>query len=68
LGFLFKVFGYSRDGSAGADTDYEMRDLSFCLFPDFRPGLFVMRDGIGGVIVLVHVPGVWCFFGESFGN
>ena len=58
LGVAFlQVPADAADRAAGADADDEVRDSAVGLFPDFRPGLFVMRPGIGQVVVLVGFPG-----------
>src|SRR5690606_22358634 len=58
---LFEVPAGPADGAPRAYTRNQVGDFPFGLFPYFRPGLFVMRLGVGKVVILVGFPRIGNF-------
>ena len=63
--FLFEIFGNTRYCSASAYTNDKMCDFTISLFPYFGTGLFIVSNRIGGVVVLVDIPSIGCFFSDT---
>src|SRR5258708_2062960 len=53
--FFLQVFSHAADGAAGAHTAYEVRDLSFAVFPNLGARGAIVSFGIAGIVVLIGV-------------
>ena len=63
--FLFQIPARTANGTAGSHTYHQMGDFTFGLFPNFRTGLFIVSLRIAQVIILIGLPGIWNFFGQT---
>ena len=62
---FLEILSGAADGSAGAHAYDQMGDFPFGLFPDFRASLLVMCLRIAEVVVLVGLPGIRDFIGQT---
>src|SRR5258706_14127667 len=58
---LFQETPRARDSAARSQSGDEVRDLAFCLFPDFWARRAIVRFGISGMRILIWIEGVGCF-------